>query len=120
MFDHVGLKVDDWAKSLEFYRKTLAALGYELVSDGEGYAGFGPPAAPALWLYAHEGPVGQGMHLAFRADSQAAVRQFHAAGIAAHGRDNGKPGLRPDYGPTYYAAFLFDPSGHNLEAVCFS
>lgn len=119
MFDHVGLKVRDLAASIDFYRRTLAPLGLELGSQGEGYAGFGPPGAPALWLYAHPGGPGAGTHLAFRAPSQAAVQGFHAAGLAGGGRDNGGPGLRPDYAADYYAAFLIDPDGHNVEAVCF-
>jgi catechol 2,3-dioxygenase-like lactoylglutathione lyase family enzyme len=118
MFDHVGLKVGNLATSMDFYRRTLAALGHELGSSGEGYAGFGPPGAPALWLYEHPGRVGPGTHLAFRAVDRAAVQRFHTEGLKAGGRDNGAPGLRADYSPTYYAAFLLDPDGHNVEAVC--
>lgn len=117
MFDHVGLKVSDLAASTSFYRAALEPLGLPLGSHGEGYAGFGPPGAAALWLHAHAGARGPGAHVALRAPSAAAVHAFHAAALAAGGRDNGPPGPRPDYGASYYAAFVLDPDGHNLEAV---
>lgn len=119
MFDHVGLKVRDLARSIAFYRQALGALGHELGSQGDGYAGFGPAGAPALWLYETTEPVGPGTHVAFQARDQAAVRRFHGRGVEAGGRDNGAPGLRADYSADYYAAFLLDPDGHNVEAVCF-
>jgi catechol 2,3-dioxygenase-like lactoylglutathione lyase family enzyme len=119
MFDHIGLKVRDLATSIRFYERALAPLGHRLESSGDGYAGFGPPGAPALWLHAHDGPAGPGMHVAFQAATPEAVQRFHAQGLDAGGRDNGRPGPRPDYSPDYYAAFLFDPDGHNVEAVCF-
>ena len=78
-----------------------------------------PPGEPALWLSKHPEPRGAS-HVAFRAKDRAAVDRFHAAGLAAGGKDNGAPGPRPDYGPKYYAAFLIDPDGNNVEAVCFS
>ena len=87
-------------------------------SSDEAGAGFGPPGSPALWLHAADGAAGRGVHLAFRAADRDAVARFHAAGLRAGGRDNGGPGLRPDYSPTYYAAFLIDPDGNNIEAVC--
>lgn len=118
MFDHIGLKVSNFEASVRFYRDALAPLGSQLDSSGQGYAGFGPAGQPALWLYAHQGAVGPGTHVAFRAANRGAVDRFYAAGVAAGGRDNGKPGLRSDYGPRYYAAFLLDPDGHNVEAVC--
>jgi catechol 2,3-dioxygenase-like lactoylglutathione lyase family enzyme len=120
MYDHIGLKVRDLKKSIRFYQAALAPLGHELGSSGDGYAGFGPPGAPALWLYAHDGDIGPGTHVAFRAAGQAAVQRFHAAGLAAGGRDNGAPGPRPDYSADYYAGFLVDPDGHNVEAVTFT
>ena len=110
MYDHIGLKVKDLDAAVRFYRAVLEPLG--LVQDESG--GFGPPAAPALWLY--EGK-GTGTHVAFRAHDRTAVDRFHAAGLKAGGRDHGKPGLRADYSPTYYAAFLIDPDGNNIEAV---
>ena len=120
MFDHVGLKVSDLARSLRFYQATLGALGHEVGSQGDGYAGLGPAGAPALWLYAHAGAIGPGTHLAFVARDRDAVTRFHAQGLKNGGRDNGKPGLRSEYSANYYAALLLDPDGHNVEAVCFS
>ena len=112
MYDHIGLKVKDLKSAVRFYQATLAPLGF--VPDSSG-SGFGPQGAPALWLY--EGTPGP-VHVAFRAADRKAVDRFHAAGLKAGGRDNGKPGLRADYSPTYYAAFLVDPDGNNVEAVC--
>lgn len=117
MYDHIGLKVNDVAASVRFYEAALAPLGHVLCSGDDSGAGFGPKGAPALWLNLVKGP-GAGAHVAFRARDRAAVDGFHAAGLKAGGRDNGKPGLRADYGPTYYAAFLVDPDGNNVEAVC--
>jgi catechol 2,3-dioxygenase-like lactoylglutathione lyase family enzyme len=117
MYDHVGLKVKDVGASARFYKAALAPLGHEVASEnGEG-AGIGPKGAPALWLYRDAGANG-GTHLAFVAANAAAVDRFHAAGLEAGGRDNGAPGLREDYSPKYYAAFLVDPDGNNVEAVC--
>lgn len=117
MYDHIGLKVKDVAASVRFYEAVLAPLGFVLSSqDAEG-AGFGPPGAPALWLYRADAS-GPGVHVAFRAATLDAVRSFHAAGLKAGGRDNGGAGPRPDYGPHYFAAFLLDPDGNNVEAVC--
>jgi catechol 2,3-dioxygenase-like lactoylglutathione lyase family enzyme len=113
MFDHVGLRVRDLAASRRFYAAALAPLGHA-VAEGDG---FGPPGAPGLWLH-ESAETGRGVHLAFRAASRAGVDAFHAAGLGAGGRDHGAPGPRPDYGPHYYAAFLADPDGNNIEAVC--
>lgn len=117
MFDHIGLHVTDLPASVRFYSAALGALGHVPGSQGEDYAGFGPAGAAALWLH-KAGRAGSG-HVAFQAGSPDAVRRFHAAGLEAGGRDNGAPGPRPDYGPSYYAAFLLDPDGHNVEAVCY-
>jgi len=118
MYDHIGLKVGDLEASVRFYGAALAALGHELCSrDGAG-ASFGPAKAPALWLSVAKGSTGPGVHVAFRAEDHASVDRFHKDGLKAGGRDNGKPGLRKDYSPTYYAAFLIDPDGNNVEAVC--
>lgn len=117
MYDHLGLKVGDLAASIDFYSAALRPLGYVLCSRDDSGAGFGPPDAPALWLYADRKP-GAGMHVAFAAPDHEAVRQFHAAGLQAGGRDNGGAGPRADYSPTYFAAFLIDPDGNNVEAVC--
>lgn len=117
MYDHIGLRVKDLGASVRFYSAALAGLGHVLASqDGNG-AGFGPPGAPALWLYRDAKAAHAATHVAFRADSKAAVEKFHQEGLKAGGRENGKPGLRADYSPNYYAAFLLDPDGNNVEAV---
>ncbi len=117
MYDHLGLKVQDLAASVAFYKAVLAPLGFELCSQDAGGAGFGPKGAAALWLYAGRKGQNPGTHVAFKATSRAAVEGFHRAGLKAGGQENGKPGLRADYSPTYYAAFLIDPDGNNVEAV---
>jgi catechol 2,3-dioxygenase-like lactoylglutathione lyase family enzyme len=118
MFDHLGLHVKDLDTSVRFYQAALAPLGHVLCTRDRLSASFGPPDAPALWLYAGNGKAAQGAHIAFRAPARAAIDGFHKSGLAAGGRENGKPGLRADYSPTYYAAFLLDPDGNNVEAVC--
>lgn len=118
MYDHVGLKVKDIDASVRFYGAALAPLGYVLCSRDDSGAGFGPKGEPALWLYAAKGSASPGVHVAFRAPNRAAVDRFHASGLQAGARDHGRPGLRADYSPTYYAAFLLDPDGNNVEAVC--
>lgn len=118
MYDHVGLKVKDLEASVRFYKAALAPLGHEVGSQDASSAGIGPQDAPALWLYSLKSYKGPGAHVAFRADNRAAVDRFYKAGIEAGGQDNGQPGVRADYGPTYYAAFLVDPDGNNVEAVC--
>jgi catechol 2,3-dioxygenase-like lactoylglutathione lyase family enzyme len=118
MYDHIGLRVKDLDAAARFYEAVLAPLGFVAGSSGEGYAGFGPKDAPALWLHAHKGGAGTGAHVCFSAPSRAAVDKFHAEGLKAGARDNGKPGLRTDYGPKYYAAFIVDLDGNNVEAVC--
>ena len=118
MYDHIGIKVGNLDASVRFYSAALAPLGHVLCSRDETGAGFGPKDAPALWLYAHPGVKGDGAHLAFRAPDHAAIKAFHSAGLKAGGKDNGTPGPRTDYSPTYHAAFLIDPDGNNVEAVC--
>lgn len=117
MFDHVGLHVRDLEAARRFYRAALAPLGH--VQDDSG-TGFGPKGEPALWLYESKGKQTSPTHLAFRATTREAVERFYRAGLEAGARDNGKPGLRVDYSPTYFAAFLIDPDGNNVEAVCYS
>jgi catechol 2,3-dioxygenase-like lactoylglutathione lyase family enzyme len=117
MYDHIGFKVRDLDASVGFYTAALAPLGHVLWRREDSFAGFGPPDAPALWLYPSTAAGGPGLHIAFRAPDRAAVEHFHAAGLKAGGRNNGSPGPRPDYGPTYFAAFLIDPDGNNVEAV---
>lgn len=118
MFDHVGFNVSDFARSFSFYKAALAPLGLGVLGEGEGWAMIGG-ADGRLWIGAF-GPVATPVHLAFRAADREAVQQFHAAALAAGGRDNGAPGPRPNYGPDYYAAFVFDPDGNNIEAVTFA
>lgn len=125
MIDHTGLTVTDFVASKSFYEKALAPLGYGVLMSfepgpGTHVAGFGELAKrkPDFWI--HSGPESQRppLHLAFHAESRAVVDAFHAAALAAGGRDNGGPGLRPHYHPNYYGAFVFDPDGHNIEACC--
>lgn len=117
MYDHIGLKVKDLDAAVRFYTAALQPLGHVVGSSGEGYAGIGPEGAPALWLYAAGKSAGSATHIGFSAPDRAAVDRFHKAGLKAGGHDNGAPGLRTDYSPTYYAAFLVDPDGNNVEAV---
>jgi catechol 2,3-dioxygenase-like lactoylglutathione lyase family enzyme len=117
MYDHIGLKVKDLSASVRFYTAALAPLGYVLCSQDDAGAGFGPRNEPALWLYVDRSSAA-GVHVAFRSPNRAAVDRFHTAALEAGGRDNGHPGLRADYSPNYYAAFLLDPDGNNVEAVC--
>lgn len=121
MFDHVTLKVRNFGKSLAFYRAALAPLGYEAqhLDEAGKSVGFGPPGAPALWLAESASPNAS-VHLAFKSTSRAAVGKFHDAGVRHGGKDNGPAGPRPDYSKDYYAAFLFDPDGNNVEAVTFA
>jgi catechol 2,3-dioxygenase-like lactoylglutathione lyase family enzyme len=120
MYDHIGLKVRDLDASVRFYSAALAPLGHVLSAHDASGAGFGAPGEPALWLYPAKGATGFGTHVAFRARDRKAVDRFHASGLEAGARDHGGPGLRTDYSPTYYAAFLLDPDGNNVEAVCLS
>ena len=116
MYDHIGLKVQDIDASVRFYKAALSALGQTLCSRDEKAASFGPTGEPGLYLTG--GSASPGIHVAFRAPDRAAVDRFHRDGLKAGGRDHGGPGLRADYSPTYYAAFLLDPDGNNVEAVC--
>ena len=124
MLDHVGIPVADFARSKAFYGKALAPLGYGLVMEvapeatgGTGHAGFGAKGRPQFWIGAGQAIKGQ-MHFAFAAKDRAAVRAFYDAALKAGAKDNGPPGLRPHYHPNYYGAFVLDPDGHNIEAVC--
>lgn len=117
IIDHVGLAVSDAARSQAFYSRALAPLGIEKLMEIDGWAGFGREGKPEFWF--GEGEQAQApMHLAFSAASREAVDAFHAAALAAGGSDNGAPGLRAIYHPNYYGAFVLDPDGHNVEAVC--
>ncbi|MFZ5669311.1 MAG: VOC family protein [Pseudomonadota bacterium] len=123
MIDHIGLGVSDLDRSAAFYDQALAPLGLRRVmavtpemTGGAGAIGFGD-ARPFFWIQG-TGPVTGRLHIALAAETRAAVAAFHAAALAAGGRDNGGPGLRPHYHPAYYGAFVLDPDGHNIEAVC--
>jgi catechol 2,3-dioxygenase-like lactoylglutathione lyase family enzyme len=120
MIDHLGVPVNDYEKSKAFYLAALKPLGIGLVMEaGEGReraAGLGTEGKPFFW-FAQE-KVGERIHLAFTAKSRAEVDAFHAAALAAGATDNGSPGLRPEYHPNYYGAFVIDLNGINLEAVC--
>ncbi|HKE94447.1 MAG TPA: VOC family protein [Povalibacter sp.] len=124
MIDHTGLSVSDFAKSRAFYVAALEPLGYRLLMEltaeqtgGFQGAGFGEPPKPDFWIGTGQ-PNQPPIHVAFRAASRAIVDAFYRAALAAGGRDNGPPGLRPHYHPNYYGAFVLDPDGHNIEAVC--
>jgi catechol 2,3-dioxygenase-like lactoylglutathione lyase family enzyme len=116
MLDHVSLKVSDFARSQAFYDQILKPLGLgRMMGDGEHFAGYGDDR-PFFWIGA--GPGGGVAHVAFAAKDRATVDAFHAQALAAGGRDNGAPGVRAHYHPNYYGAFVLDPDGHNIEAVC--
>ena len=118
MLDHVTIGTSDLARAREFYDGALKPLGIErLFADGEGASGYGVGKSAFFWIGVRDA-VMTGTHVAFSAPDHAAVDAFHAAALAAGGRDNGAPGLRPHYGPGYYGAFVLDPDGHNIEAVC--
>jgi catechol 2,3-dioxygenase-like lactoylglutathione lyase family enzyme len=124
MIDHTGVSVSNYARSKAFYIAALAPIGYQLLMEvpkeltgSHDGAGFGVAPKPDFWVGgggANVPPV----NVAFRVSSRAQVDAFYAAAIAAGGKDNGKPGLRPHYHPNYYGAFVRDPDGHNIEAVC--
>ncbi len=116
MIDHIILGVADVETSKAFYERALAPLGMEIVMAMPDGAGFGKDGKPTFWV-AHRQPSGP-LHVAFASPDRASVDSFHAAAIAAGGRDNGKPGLRLHYHPSYYGAFVYDPDGNNVEAVC--
>ena len=116
MLDHVGIPVEDFELSKRFYERALAPLGYGLIVEyDDSAAGFGREGMPDFWIA--RGAAGAAVHVAFTSPDRATVDAFHVAAIAAGGRDNGGPGLRPQYHPTYYGAFVLDPDGHNIEAV---
>jgi catechol 2,3-dioxygenase-like lactoylglutathione lyase family enzyme len=127
MIDHMGIAISDIEVSKAFYTAALAPLGLTLnmtatpeqTESGGTAHGFGKDGGAFFWIADGE-RVGQGTHIAFEAETHAAVRAFYDAAIAAGGKDHGAPGPRPNYGPNYYAAFVLDPDGVNVEAVCYA
>lgn len=132
MVDHVSLRVADYDRSKRFYAAVLAPLGYTLAMEVDSGAGFSRGYIPEFWIKQGEPPSfaartaalesagcgGPSIHVAFAGDDRSAVDAFHRAALAAGARDNGAPGLRPKYHPNYYGAFVLDPDGYNIEAVC--
>jgi catechol 2,3-dioxygenase-like lactoylglutathione lyase family enzyme len=123
MIDHTGVNASDFGRSRAFYLEALAPLGYRLILElpgdlaPEGVMGIGVPPKPDFWVAGGE-PQSPRLHVAFRAANRSQVDAFHQAALAAGGRENGPPGPRPHYHPDYYGAFVLDPDGHNIEAVC--
>jgi catechol 2,3-dioxygenase-like lactoylglutathione lyase family enzyme len=121
MLNHISIGVRDIARTKRFYDAALKPLGYTRLSGGETSLGYGKDAV-VLWISATDSPVladaKSGLHVCFDAPTRKSVAAFHAAALGAGGEDNGKPGLRTDYGPNYYAAFAVDPDGYRLEAYC--
>jgi catechol 2,3-dioxygenase-like lactoylglutathione lyase family enzyme len=122
VIDHVGFPVSDYERSKAFYIAALAPLGYTLIvevqqdENDSPAAGFGANGKPDFWI--GEGGLNRVLHVAIAVNERGMVDAFHRAAIDAGARDNGAPGLRPHYHPDYYAAFVLDPDGHNIEAVC--
>ena len=122
MFNHVSIGVKDTARSKSFYDAALKPLGFKCAYEAEGSLGYGSKEGIGLWIGAAKKPVpadkASGLHFCFDAPSRKAVDAFYEAAMKNGGKDNGKPGLRSDYSPTYYAAFVIDPDGYRIEAYC--
>ena len=121
VLDHTGIEVADFAASRAFYERVLEPLGFSVQMDfSEQFEamGFGVPGKPSFWIRAAEGQPSGPHHIAFHATDRERVDRFHEAALAAGASDNGEPGLREHYHPTYYGAFVIDPDGNNVEAVC--
>jgi catechol 2,3-dioxygenase-like lactoylglutathione lyase family enzyme len=124
MIDHMSIVVNDIEQARAFYDAVLGPLGYGRVMEFDhanlSFTGYGPPERPAFWICGGYGPANpaHGVHTAFLAPDRAAVDMFHREAMARGARDDGAPGLRPEYHPNYYGAFVFDPDGHKIEAVC--
>lgn len=126
MLDHIGFSVSDLPRAKAFYQRALAPLGIDVIMEltaeqtgGSGHVGFGEQGKPYFWIGDRADAALEGqLHVAFAAPDRAAVDAFYQAALAAGGRDNGAPGLRPHYHANYYGAFVIDPDGHNVEAVC--
>ncbi len=119
MLDHLGLDVTDYDRSRAFYERALEPLGIGLVMEPvSGIGGFGESGKPYFWIGRRDRPPQTGVHVAFAASSREQVDAFHAAALEAGASDNGGPGVREIYHPNYYGAFVLDPDGNNVEAVC--
>jgi catechol 2,3-dioxygenase-like lactoylglutathione lyase family enzyme len=119
MLDHIGLDVSDYERSKAFYEKALAPLGLKLLMEpAPGIGGFGDGQKPFFWIGTRGRTAQSGVHVAFTAGSRETVDAFHAAALDAGATDNGGPGVREIYHPNYYGAFVLDPDGNNVEAVC--
>ncbi len=118
MIDHISLHVSDYSKGKEFFAQALAPLGYTVIMDYPEWktAGLGKDGKPDFWI-SEKQPIGNN-HVAISAESRSVVDAFYAAALEAGGKDNGAPGIRKDYHPNYYGAFVFDPDNNNIEAVC--
>ncbi len=116
MIDHISIRVSDYERSKHFYAITLAPLGYALLMESASGAGFRKEFIPDFWI--KQGIPSPSVHVAFSSPDRATVDAFYRAAIAAGATDNGPPGLRPNYHPSYYGAFVLDPDGYNVEAVC--
>jgi catechol 2,3-dioxygenase-like lactoylglutathione lyase family enzyme len=117
VLDHVSLPVSDRERSKRFYAEALSPLGYEPIMEHHiSGVGFGRSGKPDFWI--REGAPAATVHVAFAADDRATVDAFYERAIAVCGRDNGRPGPRPEYHPNYYGAYILDPDGNNIEAVC--
>ncbi len=121
MINHVSIGARDIPAAKRFYDAALGALGYKCLSESPDLLGYGAET-PVFWIYASQRPVpadpASGLHFCFDAPTRDSVKQFHKAALGSGGADNGKPGLRKDYGAHYYAAFVTDPDGYRLEAYC--
>jgi catechol 2,3-dioxygenase-like lactoylglutathione lyase family enzyme len=124
MIDHIGFGVSDYARAKAFYLQALKPLGISMIMEvsfeqtgGESHCGFGSNGKPFFWI-GTGAPLKGSLHVAFVSPDRATVDRFHEAALRAGGRDNGAPGLRPHYHANYYGAFVLDPDGHNIEAVC--
>jgi catechol 2,3-dioxygenase-like lactoylglutathione lyase family enzyme len=119
VIDHLGINVSDYQRSREFYARALAPLGLSLMMEPmPGIGGFGSEGKPWFWITDQRQPTTENVHVAFTAPDRATVDTFHAVALDAGGVDNGPPGVRELYHPTYYGAYVLDPDGNNVEAVC--
>ena len=117
ILDHIGFNVSDFAKSKDFYVRALKPLGINIIFEGEGWAMIGKDGKGQFWFGSY-GSIPGPIHIAFAAENREQVRRFYSAALDAGGKDNGAPGIRSQYHPNYYGAFVIDPDGHNVEVVC--